>query len=100
VAFSIERRAAGDSLIESAVDGARLRFRPVMMTSIAFIMGLIPLVIANGPGADSMIAVGIPVLSGMVFASVFGIFLIPMLYVVFQRLREGRKPVEGATPGT
>jgi hydrophobe/amphiphile efflux-1 (HAE1) family protein len=92
VAFSIERRAAGDSLLESAVDGARLRFRPVMMTSFAFIMGLIPLVIANGPGADSMIAVGVPVLAGMLAASVFGIFLIPMLYVVFQRLTEGRKP--------
>ncbi|HEX2840500.1 multidrug efflux RND transporter permease subunit [Hyphomicrobium sp.] len=96
VAFSIERRAAGDTLLESAVDGARLRFRPVMMTSIAFIMGLIPLVIATGPGADSMIAVGIPVLAGMLFASVFGIFIIPMLYVVFQRMREGRKPAESS----
>jgi len=91
VAFSIERRAAGDSLLDSAVDGARLRFRPVMMTSFAFIMGLIPLVIANGPGADSMIAVGVPVLAGMIAASVFGVFLIPMLYVVFQRLTEGRR---------
>src|SRR5690606_28497989 len=88
VAFSIERRAAGDSLLESAVEGARRRFRPVMLTSFAFIMGLIPLVIANGPGADSMIAVGVPVLAGMLAASVFGIFLIPMLYVVFQRLTE------------
>ncbi len=95
VAFSIERRAAGDSLLQSAVDGARLRFRPVMMTSFAFIMGLIPLVRANGPGADSMIAVGVPVLAGMLAASVFGVFLIPMLYVVFQRLQEGRaKDVE------
>lgn len=91
VAFSIERRAAGDSLLESAVDGAKLRFRPVMMTSFAFIMGLIPLVIANGPGADSMIAVGVPVLAGMLAASIFGIFIIPMLYVVFQRLIEGRR---------
>ena len=90
VAFSIERRAAGDSLLESAVDGARLRFRPVMMTSFAFIMGLVPLVIANGPGADSMIAVGVPVLAGMIAAAALGIFLIPMLYVVFQRLTEGR----------
>ncbi len=88
VAFSIERRAAGDSLLQSAVDGARLRFRPVMMTSFAFIMGLVPLVVANGPGADSMIAVGVPVLAGMLAASVFGVFLIPMLYVVFQRLTE------------
>ncbi len=61
-----------------------------MMTSFAFIMGLVPLVIANGPGADSMIAVGVPVLAGMLAASIFGIFLIPMLYVVFQRLTEGR----------
>jgi hydrophobe/amphiphile efflux-1 (HAE1) family protein len=90
VAFSIERRAAGDSLLESAVDGARLRFRPVMMTSFAFIMGLVPLVIANGPGADSMIAVGVPVLAGMIAAAALGVFLIPMLYVVFQRLTEGR----------
>jgi len=91
VAFSIERRAAGEPLLQSAVDGARMRFRPVMMTSFAFIMGLIPLVRAVGPGADSMIAVGVPVLAGMLAASVFGIFLIPMLYVVFQRLQEGRR---------
>ncbi len=94
VAFSIERRAAGDTLLQSAVDGARLRFRPVMMTSFAFIMGLIPLVIAEGPGADSMFAVGLPVLAGMIGAAVLGIFIIPMLYVVFQRLVEGRQ--EGA----
>jgi len=99
VAFSIERRAAGDSLLESAVDGARLRFRPVMMTSFAFIMGLVPLVIANGPGADSMIAVGVPVLAGMIAAAALGIFLIPMLYVVFQRLTEGRgTDAAGRTP--
>jgi hydrophobe/amphiphile efflux-1 (HAE1) family protein len=100
VAFSIERRAAGDSLLESAVDGARLRFRPVMMTSFAFIMGLVPLVIANGPGADSMIAVGVPVLAGMLAASIFGIFLIPMLYVVFQRLTEGRGSADDARKAT
>lgn len=98
VAFSIERRAAGDSLLESAVDGARLRFRPVMMTSFAFIMGLVPLVIANGPGADSMIAVGVPVLAGMLAAAIFGVFLIPMLYVVFQRLTEGRGSADDAKP--
>jgi multidrug efflux pump subunit AcrB len=90
VAFSIERRQAGDTLLQSAVDGAKLRFRPVMMTSFAFIMGLVPLVLAEGPGADSMFAVGVPVLAGMIAASVLGIFLIPMLYVVFQRLAEGR----------
>ena len=101
VAFSIERRAAGETLIESAIDGARLRFRPVMMTSFAFIMGLVPLVVAQGPGADSMYAVGVPVLAGMLAASAFGIFLIPMLYVVFQRLQEavsGHPKVETEKP--
>lgn len=88
IAFSLERRAAGADLVTSAIEGARLRFRPVMMTSFAFIMGLVPLVIANGPGADSMIAVGVPVLAGMLAASALGVFVIPMLYVVFERLRE------------
>ncbi|MCB1503363.1 MAG: multidrug efflux RND transporter permease subunit [Hyphomicrobiaceae bacterium] len=86
--FSLARRAEGQSIVESAATGAHQRFRPVMMTSIAFIAGLIPLVRATGPGADSMYAVGLPVLAGMIAASVLGIFLIPMLYVVFQRLRE------------
>jgi multidrug efflux pump subunit AcrB len=86
--FSLQRRAEGQPIPQSAVAGARLRFRPVMMTSFAFIAGLIPLVRATGPGADSMFAVGLPVLSGMLAASVFGIFLIPMLYVTFQRMRE------------
>lgn len=97
VAFSIERREAGETLLQSAIDGARLRFRPVMMTSFAFIMGLVPLVIAKGPGADSMVAVGVPVLAGMLASAIFGIFLIPMLYVVFERLKFSRDKPE-ATP--
>ncbi|MGD9785033.1 MAG: efflux RND transporter permease subunit [Hyphomicrobiaceae bacterium] len=87
--FSLARRAEGQSVLESAVTGAHQRFRPVMMTSFAFIAGLVPLVRAQGPGADSMYAVGLPVLAGMIAASLFGIFLIPMLYVVFQSWREG-----------
>ncbi|MGE0768282.1 MAG: efflux RND transporter permease subunit [Hyphomicrobiaceae bacterium] len=86
--FSLARRAEGQSIQQSAVTGAHQRFRPVMMTSFAFIAGLIPLVRATGPGADSMVAVGLPVLAGMVAATIFGVFLIPMLYVVFQGLRE------------
>jgi hydrophobe/amphiphile efflux-1 (HAE1) family protein len=86
--FSLARRAEGQSIIQSAITGAHQRFRPVMMTSFAFIAGLVPLVRATGPGADSMYAVGLPVLAGMLAATMFGIFLIPMLYVVFQTVRE------------
>jgi HAE1 family hydrophobic/amphiphilic exporter-1 len=98
VEFSVEQRRQGKELLESAIEGARLRFRPVMMTSFAFILGLVPLVIAEGAGALSRRAVGTPVFGGMLAASLLGIFVIPMLYVVFQRLREAtaRKPSAAA----
>jgi HAE1 family hydrophobic/amphiphilic exporter-1 len=97
-AFALDRRADGLSVSEAAAEGARLRFRPVMMTSFAFIMGLVPLVVAFGPGAGSMVAVGVPVLAGMLAASLVGIFLIPMLFVAFQWLRErtGWRPAQAA----
>jgi HAE1 family hydrophobic/amphiphilic exporter-1 len=71
-----------------------------MMTSFAFILGLLPLVIATGPGAASQRAIGTPVFYGMLAASVIGIFVIPMLYVVFQWMREktGWKPPVAAIP--
>jgi HAE1 family hydrophobic/amphiphilic exporter-1 len=88
VEFAVEQRRHGLGLLESAIEGARLRFRPVMMTSFAFILGLVPLIIAVGAGAASRRAVGTPVFGGMLAASLFGIFFIPMLYVVFQWLLE------------
>ena len=102
VEFALGERAKGESIVQSAISGAKLRFRPVMMTSFAFILGLVPLVIAEGAGALSRRAVGTPVFGGMLFASIFGIFMIPMLYVVFQWLREktGWKPPAGAREAT
>ena len=78
---------------EAAVAGARMRFRAVMMTSIAFILGLVPLIIAEGAAALSRQAVGLPVFGGMIAAAVIGIFMIPMLYVVFETLRTRVKGV-------
>ena len=73
------------------IEAAGLRFRPVMMTSFAFIFGLFPLVIAQGAGAATRHAVGTPVFGGMIAASVFGIFVIPLFYITAEQLRGWRR---------
>ena len=83
-----QREHHGKSVKEAAILGAKLRFRAVMMTSFAFILGLYPLVVAEGASEISRRAVGTPVFWGMLAASSIGIFMIPMLYVVFQSVRE------------
>jgi HAE1 family hydrophobic/amphiphilic exporter-1 len=88
VEFALMHRLSGMSLIQSAISGATARLRPILMTSFAFIFGLLPLMIATGAGALSNRSIGTAAVGGMLVGTVFGVFVIPALFVVFQSLQE------------
>src|SRR6185436_13505458 len=98
IEFAMEQRREGQDIVSAAIEAARLRFRAVMMTSFAFIAGLVPLVVASGAGAATIRAVGTAVFGGMVAASFLGIFVIPGLYVSFQTMREKVKGAPKVKP--
>jgi hydrophobic/amphiphilic exporter-1 (mainly G- bacteria), HAE1 family len=90
VEFAVQRHRAGETVFTAAMQGAALRFRPILMTSFAFIAGLIPLVFASGPGAIGNRTIGSASAGGMIVGTVFGVLLIPGLYYVFGKLSERR----------
>lgn len=88
VEFGIQRRKAGMSIVEAALEGARVRLRPILMTSFAFIIGLLPLVFAGGIGAVGNNSIGTGAVGGLLVGTVLGVFVIPILYILFQWLQE------------
>ncbi|UZR96625.1 efflux RND transporter permease subunit [Chondrinema litorale] len=91
VEFAVMKRAQGATVLESAIEGAKVRFRPILMTSFAFIAGLIPLIIATGAGAIGNRTIGSSALGGMLFGTIFGVLIIPGLYYIFGKLADGKK---------
>ena len=96
VEFAVAEQKAGRTLREATVDAARLRLRPILMTSLAFILGVFPLFISSGAGANARHAIGTGVIGGMLFATFLGVLLIPVFYVVVRRLLGD--PLDGDTP--
>jgi HAE1 family hydrophobic/amphiphilic exporter-1 len=99
VEFARELRAQGRTILEAAVEASRLRFRPILMTSFAFILGIVPLIRATGAGAASRRALGTAVFGGMIAATVLAVFFVPVFYVLMQRLAEWRRRPD-ATPAS
>ncbi|MET0270592.1 MAG: efflux RND transporter permease subunit [Sphingomonas sp.] len=94
VEFAIEREADGESVLDATMQAVKLRLRPIIMTSLAFVLGMVPLFIASGAGAASRRAVGTGVMGGMIAATILGVFFIPLLYISVRRwiARNPRRP--------
>jgi HAE1 family hydrophobic/amphiphilic exporter-1 len=91
VEFAAQRQQAGRAILGAALEGAKSRLRPILMTSLAFIAGLIPLCVATGAGAVGNRSIGIAAAGGMILGTLFGVFVIPGLYFLFSGISERRK---------
>jgi hydrophobic/amphiphilic exporter-1 (mainly G- bacteria), HAE1 family len=102
VEFAVQKRQQGSSIAEAAIEGAKVRFRPILMTSFAFVAGLIPLLFATGPGAIGNRTIGASSAGGMLLGTVLGVMVIPGLYFVFGSLADGKHLIrdEHETPLT
>lgn len=94
VEFARELRLQGRSILEAATEASRMRFRPIIMTSFAFILGMVPLIKANGAGAASQQSLGTAVVGGMLTSTVLAIFFVPLFYIIMQSISEWRNPIE------
>lgn len=94
VEFAQQKQQEGMSILHAAIEGAKVRFRPILMTSFAFIAGLIPLIVATGPGAVGNQTIGASALGGMVFGTVFGVLIVPGLYYIFASIAHGRQIIK------
>lgn len=90
VEFAKQKQEQGMSVIDAAIEAAKVRFRPILMTSFAFIAGLLPLAIATGPGAIANRTIGSSALGGMIFGTVFGVIIVPGLYFIFGTIADGK----------
>jgi HAE1 family hydrophobic/amphiphilic exporter-1 len=94
VEFAVQKNLQGMTILQAAIEGAKARFRPILMTSFAFIAGIIPLVVATGPGAIANRTIGASALGGMLFGTVFGVIIVPGLYYIFGSLAQGRELIQ------
>ncbi|AKD54170.1 multidrug transporter AcrB [Spirosoma radiotolerans] len=100
VEFAVQKRQQGETILNAAIEGAKVRFRPILMTSFAFVAGLIPLIVAKGAGAIGNRTIGASAMGGMLFGTFFGVIVIPGLYYIFANMADGRKMIRDEEEGS
>ncbi|MDH3901511.1 MAG: efflux RND transporter permease subunit, partial [Gammaproteobacteria bacterium] len=100
VEFAKVESEKGRDAIDAAMEAARLRFRPILMTAFSFILGVLPLLVASGAGAEARKVMGMTVFSGMLVATVVGVLIVPALYVIVERYISRSKPATATIPAT